>query len=136
AFRLPLPGALPLSIRAIIASADIDSSLRSLHGLSLMNPRPWLLPAPEKKLEPLTNDAPSTPGISFSRACNSCITCTVRSSEAPTGNSTFVKMIPRSSLGTKPVGVVIEDQYIATRATRRAAGVIHLYRYRNRRLCT
>src|SRR5699024_9424062 len=50
----------------------------------------------------------------------------VRSIDDPSGNCVLAKMIPRSSLGTKPVDICWEVNQIPSAANTMTNGVIHL----------
>src|SRR5690606_18625777 len=116
------------NILAVNATDDKLSAFLSSQLLSLINPIPKLLPAPEIILNPFTIDAPSTPGSALSLALSSSVTCTVLSKLAPGANSILAKIIPLSSAGTKPVGVVVAAQYIPATDANKIKGVIHLCR--------
>src|SRR5690606_30839739 len=78
-----------------------------------------------------TMEATSTPGICRTFSLNSEVAATVLSKEAPAGNETFTMIIPLSSLGTNPVGVVDDAQKIPPTAARMITPVIHLCLYKN-----
>ena len=93
-----------------MACADKASDSLSDQSFNFTKPIPKLLPAPLIKLRPLIKLASVTPSRSLIFAYNSLVTASVRSNDAPAGNSMLAKIIPLSSFGTNPVGVVVAAQ--------------------------
>ena len=104
-----IPAATPNNF-PVIACAESDGSVLSAQSSSFIIPKPKLLPAPLIKLLPLIKLIAAIPSMSNALSYNFLATASVLSKDAPGGNSIFANTIPRSSLGTNPVGVVIDAQ--------------------------